>query len=115
MADTYQVNIEAKLNFDGMNVEINTPVVTGTPAYKIESLVLATGNNSFTVPATADNLIILPDPNNVGTYKLKGNSGDTGVSIMGNYHPILLNVNPGDTIILTVTGIDLLPTKLIWF
>lgn len=115
MADTYTVNIEALINLAGVNIEIDTPQATGTPVYSAQLFTLQSGNNSFTVPTGAKFLIIIPDGGNLNTYKLKGNNADTGVDVMGDYKPMLLNVKSAGTIIITSSGTDTLPTKFIWF
>ncbi len=115
MADSFQVNIEAMINQSGVNIEVNTPIVTGVPVYSVQSVILANGTNSFTVPTGAKNLIIIPNSGNVNTYKLKGVVGDTGVDVMRDYRPMLLNVLPGATFVITSSGLDTLATILIWF
>ena len=48
---------------------------------KSEVVNLAAGNNLITVPQSAAGLVIIPMAENTGSYILKGNSGDTGVTL----------------------------------
>lgn len=56
-------------------------LVHTTPPLAETQLVLASGDNTITVPSTAVGCIILFDPTSTAIKKLKGAGGDTGIIV----------------------------------
>lgn len=60
---------------------VSFPSIAGTITPLTFGATLASGNNSFTVPAGSLGVIITPPPANAIVLKYKTTSGDTGVNI----------------------------------
>lgn len=113
MADSYTVRIQAIIDLLGSNIEINAPQDTGTPIYAVQSVIMASGDNSITVPAGATFMIILHPSASVNTKILKGDAADVGITTRNKQ--TLIPVNPAATIIINSSGLDTLPTKIFFF
>lgn len=78
------LNIQSAAPFttaDGGTQSVGPANVTGTITPVAYSLVLVSGNNSFTVPAGAVGCLITPPNTNTVALKTKTTSGDTGENI----------------------------------
>lgn len=80
MAGTANLNIQY-VDVSG-NQQVQPPTVNlATPIGAKQSIVLANGNNTITIPDGTTFVTIQPPAGNVQTLTLKGVNGDTGVRI----------------------------------
>ena len=82
-------------------------ITNTTPPDHREQIVLASGDNTITVPALSDGVLIIPDSTSTVTKTLKGDTGDTGVEVSPT-KPTLLTwpSTPPASFILTTNGAD---------
>lgn len=73
----------------------------------INQKVLASGDNSFSVPANADGCIIVFDSTSTTVKTLKGNAADTGIILAKNrWNVITFDTTPIATIIINSSAAD---------
>lgn len=86
------LNVQSQTAFSTAfgSLSIGPFITTGTITPQVASLNLQSGNNSFTVPASAVGCVIVPPAANAVVLKAKTTSGDVGVNIPQNAPSVLL-------------------------
>lgn len=106
MAATGTINIIGEIDGLPSGSKSIDLVVTLAAAVDASSLVnFASGDNTFTAPAGASFLLLIPPGTNTATFKLKGAGGDTGFPAGIPTNPSMIPVNGGGTVIINSTAI----------
>jgi hypothetical protein len=117
MADTFQFDLSFLFSIGALgSFNLTPPSQTGTPYYEEKNIVLANGDNTITCPTSNHSwILILFDSTSVNNKKLKGIGGDTGILL--KLLPIALLGSPGSaaTFIINSAGLDLNPTRILFF
>lgn len=85
-----------------LTVPLSLGWTLSTGVFEVDTSSLSSGDNTYTVPTGATMLVIIPATNNTTALKIKGNAGDTGVTISPS-KPTILGLNTG-TVILNAGG-----------
>ena len=107
MSVTSQVSIISKLLGDVEYLQTFVSANNTTSPAVITVVNLTTGNNTITVPTaggTATAVLIIPPAGNTNTLTIKGDAGDTGVSLHRT-NPSLIGLNSVSSFILTTGGV----------
>lgn len=84
---------------------------------QIQSLTLASGANTITIPTWATGMLIIPNTSNAVGLTLKGVTGDTGVplSLTNPTGPIEFPATPPASIVLTAASLFVTITSIVFF
>jgi len=92
-------------------------ITNATPPEAETELVLASGDNTITIPALADGCIIIFASTSTTTKTLKGVGGDTGIAVTKNSWLVLtFHTTPPANFIINSSAVDTgLYTRIIFF
>ncbi len=91
-------------------VDLDITLTSGT--FDRRELTLASGDNTISIPTDAAGLIIIPPVANTQTLTLKGDAGDTGVTL-GKTTPTYLSLPADGTDVIINAGAEIADCEII--
>lgn len=117
MADTYTLKVALELAIASLGgIQVAPLQPTGTPAYSVTRIALASGNNTISIPSSVNWCLITFDPACATTRILKGVNGDTGITLsIVSPGIVLLPVTAGGTFVINSSALDPTFTQFTFF